>query len=104
MRQEGSAYEKGRLARQSPPQAQSHCQNGWFSSAPPWPDLMLADTCHRADQNRPPVGTSKPASLRRKIHNSFLITGSGKLAFRNGIVYRSEEHTSELQSPCNLVC
>jgi len=28
--------------------------------------------CHRADQNQPPVGTSKPASLRREIHNSFL--------------------------------
>src|SRR5256885_12031365 len=23
---------------------------------------------------------------------------------RNGLILRSEEHTSELQSPCNLVC
>ena len=30
------------------------------------------DRCHRADQNRPVVGTSKPASLRREIYNSFL--------------------------------
>jgi len=28
---------------------------GWF-----W---VPADKCHRADQNQPPVGTSKPASL-----------------------------------------
>ena len=28
--------------------------------------------CHRADQNQPLVGTSKPASLRREIHNSFV--------------------------------
>src|SRR5256885_6602834 len=26
------------------------------------------------------------------------------LALRGGKLYRSEEHTSELQSPCNLVC
>src|SRR5256885_11216390 len=34
-----------------------------------------------------------------------LHTGEGPLAFRPlGISERSEEHTSELQSPCNLVC
>src|SRR5256885_7261280 len=27
-----------------------------------------------------------------------------KIRFRDGEVTRSEEHTSELQSPCNLVC
>src|SRR5256885_13121123 len=26
------------------------------------------------------------------------------LGYRSGITCRSEEHTSELQSPCNLVC
>src|SRR5256885_8781533 len=35
--------------------------------------------------------------------------GSGRISRlgtsrRRGIFYRSEEHTSELQSPCNLVC
>src|SRR2546426_6994805 len=28
----------------------------------------------------------------------------GKIARRVGALFRSEEHTSELQSPCNLVC
>jgi hypothetical protein len=28
--------------------------------------------CHRADQNQPLAGTSKPASLRREFHSSFL--------------------------------
>ncbi|MHB9008365.1 MAG: hypothetical protein ACYDC1_15695 [Limisphaerales bacterium] len=28
--------------------------------------------CHRADQNQPLVGTSKPASLRWEFHNRFL--------------------------------
>jgi hypothetical protein len=27
--------------------------------------------CHRADQNQPPVGSSKPATLRQGFHNSF---------------------------------
>ena len=35
-------------------------------------DLTISQ-CHRADQNRPPVGTSKPASPRREIHNSFVV-------------------------------
>src|SRR2546426_4513062 len=29
---------------------------------------------------------------------------SGEVAFRKIMTLRSEEHTSELQSPCNLVC
>jgi hypothetical protein len=29
--------------------------------------------CHRADQNQPLVGSSKPATLRWQSHNSFLI-------------------------------
>src|SRR5256885_12232850 len=31
-------------------------------------------------------------------------SGSGGLAFGASAKVRSEEHTSELQSPCNLVC
>src|SRR5205807_8706333 len=30
--------------------------------------------------------------------------GSGTMHLRAASVWRSEEHTSELQSPCNLVC
>src|SRR5256885_2999302 len=30
--------------------------------------------------------------------------GSHQSAFSRSVVSRSEEHTSELQSPCNLVC
>jgi len=36
--------------------------------------------CQRADQNQPLVGTSKPASLRREIHNSFRVCFKGCLA------------------------
>ena len=41
--------------------------------AQPYERTDTRQGCHRADQNRPLVGTSKPASLRREIHNSFLI-------------------------------
>src|SRR5256885_8306992 len=37
--------------------------------------------------------------LERAITN-----GKRIAAYRRGTEYRSEEHTSELQSPCNLVC
>src|SRR5256885_4947545 len=40
----------------------------------------------------------RPGSLRRNAHDPLRRDGRRKLAFR------SEEHTSELQSPCNLVC
>src|SRR2546426_5103253 len=30
--------------------------------------------------------------------------GIGRVEARRGLIVRSEEHTSELQSPCNLVC
>src|SRR6266850_6576724 len=34
----------------------------------------------------------------------FIKTPRTELNLRAGLAYRSEEHTSELQSPCNLVC
>src|SRR5688500_19563766 len=41
----------------------------------------------------PDPGRHLPGSLRHAGH-----------LFRRGFLLRSEEHTSELQSPCNLVC
>src|SRR5256885_6410023 len=40
----------------------------------------------------------RPHAIRRMAGTSFSITSTV------GILGRSEEHTSELQSPCNLVC
>src|SRR2546426_9062051 len=39
-----------------------------------------------------------------KKWNLALITGSWLLSIFGTFITRSEEHTSELQSPCNLVC
>jgi transposase InsO family protein len=38
--------------------------------------------CHRADQNQPLVGVSKPATLRRESHNSFFVGFKEWLAAR----------------------
>src|SRR2546426_8570239 len=64
---------------------------------------------------RPPRSTLFPyttlfRSLRRDVaHETRLTTlcdrhARGRLGDGSGIRNRSEEHTSELQSPCNLVC
>src|SRR5256885_5114992 len=58
---------------------------------------------------RPPRSTLFPyTTLFRSATTTFGISVS-PVAARNGEMqrdswYRSEEHTSELQSPCNLVC
>src|SRR5256885_12727876 len=56
---------------------------------------------------RPPRSTLFPyttlfRSLARRVMQHFELVGQDQL--RGLIVQRSEEHTSELQSPCNLVC
>src|SRR2546426_1917484 len=55
----------------------------------PDPERGLYQTCEPA-----------PLSLARMAWND---RGSWSTAMTSGLV-RSEEHTSELQSPCNLVC
>src|SRR5256885_11858867 len=55
---------------------------------------------------RPPRSTLFPyTTLFRSVGVLyFLPKGSGGYALGFGPAERSEEHTSELQSPCNLVC
>ena len=47
-------------------------------------------------------------STKRSLRDAFLVgTGSQLYGMAGGpgmSAFRSEEHTSELQSPCNLVC
>src|SRR2546426_4475131 len=38
------------------------------------------------------------------VYLAFLISLALTFEFRQDVLGRSEEHTSELQSPCNLVC
>src|SRR6478735_12382875 len=46
----------------------------------------------------PPSALAGPAALR------FVASGSSSTPYATRCARRSEEHTSELQSPCNLVC
>src|SRR2546426_9268179 len=44
------------------------------------------------------------ASIATLLGGSTGVTGRGRVPQKLEARYRSEEHTSELQSPCNLVC
>src|SRR5688500_19235561 len=59
---------------------------------PPTTTLFPYTTLFRS--SRPPPGPRRPA-LRRP---------HGSRTLPRTVAARSEEHTSELQSPCNLVC
>ena len=39
---------------------------------------ILGLCCHRANQNQPPMGESKPATLRRELHITYSIWFKGK--------------------------
>src|SRR5205807_5483356 len=57
---------------------------------------------------RPPRSTLFPyTTLFRSLYGSAqlaLETGHHPALLKDAVTTRSEEHTSELQSPCNLVC
>src|SRR5256885_11301754 len=63
---------------------------------------------------RPPRSTLFPYTTLFRSHHVFLLGVSGTggmeaalvnvLSAGDAVLMRSEEHTSELQSPCNLVC
>src|SRR5205807_4425530 len=75
-------------------------------------DLLLDDRPHHAGRRPEVSAADEPAILE---HHGALGAGAGQVqhlpfpaplehAAREGLLERSEEHTSELQSPCNLVC
>src|SRR5256885_11751782 len=66
---------------------------------PPRSTLFPYTTLFRSIRERPPGPGQRRAQVDRaaqRLHGRFALTG--------GAERRSEEHTSELQSPCNLVC
>src|SRR5256885_5948630 len=66
---------------------------------PPRSTLFPYTTLFRSQPDRPPNHLHRILRRRRQVANDlfekFILTFLG---------LRSEEHTSELQSPCNLVC
>src|SRR5256885_6552755 len=72
---------------------------------PPRSTLFPYTTLFRSRRRSPPAsGGSPPAVWRARVQES---SPAGTRAARGSAPdrsARSEEHTSELQSPCNLVC
>src|SRR3989454_6832287 len=52
------------------------------------------------------IGVDRDQIIQRFLHQMPLRfeTAKGPAALHGVVIVRSEEHTSELQSPCNLVC
>src|SRR5256885_6024724 len=61
---------------------------------PPRSTLFPYTTLFRSRHGRPPYEALTPGRIR----------GASALCAADSGASRSEEHTSELQSPCNLVC
>src|ERR1039457_7400299 len=53
---------------------------------------------------RPPRSTLFPYTTLFRSASGYAGIGANPVSDSLGNTYRSEEHTSELQSPCNLVC
>src|SRR5256885_12897636 len=64
---------------------------------PPRSTLFPYTTLFRSGLQVHPLHRSRERRTRAGVHQ---VVSHGLPAFR----FRSEEHTSELQSPCNLVC
>src|SRR2546426_8251348 len=78
-------------------------ENGSFYNCMPTPILATKLYLPRLRPNvvsRPRLLERLNAGLHRKLTLIAAPAGFGKTT----LVSRSEEHTSELQSPCNLVC
>src|SRR5256885_12463504 len=85
---------------------------------PPRSTLFPYTTLFRSrNESGPPAPTAAtlawnamrlPPGFRMAARSAQTLPGSADpvdhLVFTDGLASRSEEHTSELQSPCNLVC
>src|SRR2546426_7738513 len=66
--------------------------------------LIVMTTCRDDQSFRVPTAVSGPPAADLAAGTGpVTLVGAGDIA-KCGQVGRSEEHTSELQSPCNLVC
>src|SRR5256885_9407609 len=68
---------------------------------------VLVDPELRHDEQRQPL-RARPRAFRPREHHVDDVLGMIEVAVRDeafdAFELRSEEHTSELQSPCNIVC
>src|SRR5256885_8689798 len=70
----------------------------------PYTTLFRSESCCRSGKGRAkggPIGSRSQLSRNKRVAGGH---GSWKSDITVPTCRRSEEHTSELQSPCNLVC
>src|SRR5256885_8782836 len=71
-------------------------------------DLKAYSKAHAGKLNYSSVGLGNPLQLTTELIKSRLDVAATHIPFNGSApaltALRSEEHTSELQSPCNLVC
>src|SRR2546426_5412532 len=71
----------------------------------PYTTLFRSRYCGHGGGRRPSSGGAVMSfSLKKDKHGVVVVGVDGQLIVGNRQELRSEEHTSELQSPCNLVC
>src|SRR5256885_1412319 len=93
------------VSRAAPRMVCAQCDEGGAQSVGAEP-LRVSDPAHGepaplpADQVAPRVISAQNAYLMSDMMSDVIKRGTG----RRALALRSEEHTSELQSPCNLVC
>src|SRR5256885_6459045 len=71
---------------------------------PPRSTLFPYTTLFRSPSPCPYRRRGQERTLRWKDESSFVFLLRPGERFAHAVAFRSEEHTSELQSPCNLVC
>src|SRR5256885_3308508 len=94
---------KPRPPKRTPPPTPNSIRFRWSRATPPRtanrPSRCSPPTCTTLP--RPVFNTSAPSVVLPTVYARLAMYDTGSFVL---VETRSEEHTSELQSPCNLVC
>src|SRR5256885_5278304 len=90
----------------SPALAQIEIENAWTRATPPGAKTAAGYLTIRNKSSSPDhlIRAASPLAARVEMHVHLHDGDMMRMRPVEGYDLRSEEHTSELQSPCNLVC
>src|ERR1039457_3376737 len=83
--------------------AGSSASPGTAPVAPPADDIVTADVSDLVDSSSEAL-LGRLNERAQMFNPAWVLYAIAAALLVGGVVMRSEEHTSELQSPCNLVC
>src|SRR5258708_25119729 len=72
-------------------------------SVPPW-EMIVSATHTMEEESMPPLSSARMGLSERSLRRTASAKTARKCSSYSPSVRRSEEHTSELQSPDHLVC